>query len=382
MPDVARALAARVLARPAHARACAARRRACPTRSTGGRDTVGLRVPDQPLALALLARVRRRDRGAVGEPVRAGEPDDRRARARRPRRRRRPRARRRSVPRRRRVDDRRLLAATRPRSCASAAIDAASASSESLGARGRRSRPRARSRAPGHARVALRARRRASRSSTPDDARATRAASSSTAGERVGVLALDAPRARRCRDASSCSTPPRDVDEYARVLYARSARPTSADSTSCSRSRRRTSGIGAAVADRLRPGRRIREPSSVAAMARDRASDRRVRLGPRRAHGAAGAHRPAARRAIVYFGDTGRFPYGPKPADEVLQVRARDRRPARRPRRQDARRRVQQRGRGRARRARRTALDIPVIGVIEPGIRAARQVDRRPAASA
>ena len=24
-------------------------------------------------------------------------------------------------------------------------------------------------------------------------------------------------------------------------------------------------------------------------------------------------------RGIVYFGDTGRFPYGPKPADEVLK---------------------------------------------------------------
>ena len=51
---------------------------------------------------------------------------------------------------------------------------------------------------------------------------------------------------------------------------------------------------------------------------------------------------------IVYFGDTGRFPYGPKPADEVCKYsfeitdRLLDRR-------QDARGRVQQRGRGRAR---------------------------------
>ena len=52
---------------------------------------------------------------------------------------------------------------------------------------------------------------------------------------------------------------------------------------------------------------------------------------------------------IVYFGDTGRFPYGPKPADEVCKYsfeitdRLLDRA------HQDARRRVQQRGRGRAR---------------------------------
>ena len=46
---------------------------------TGGRATVGLRVPAHPLALELLRSVRRRRRGAVGEPLRPGEPDDRRA---------------------------------------------------------------------------------------------------------------------------------------------------------------------------------------------------------------------------------------------------------------------------------------------------------------
>ena len=62
--------------------------------ATGGRPTVGLRVPDHPVALALLARVRRRHRRAVGQPVRTREPDDGGARARRPRCRRRFRARR------------------------------------------------------------------------------------------------------------------------------------------------------------------------------------------------------------------------------------------------------------------------------------------------
>ena len=79
-----------------------------PDEVTGGRDTVGLRVPDQPLALELLRAVRWWRRRAVGQPLRPGEPDDGRRRARRPRRRRRPRPRRWPVPGRRRVDHRRL----------------------------------------------------------------------------------------------------------------------------------------------------------------------------------------------------------------------------------------------------------------------------------
>ena len=42
-----------------------------PDAVTGGLDTVGLRVPDQPLALALLRELRWRGRRAVGQPVRA-----------------------------------------------------------------------------------------------------------------------------------------------------------------------------------------------------------------------------------------------------------------------------------------------------------------------
>ena len=81
VPDAARRLAARRVARPADddpARAARASR----TRSTGGADTVGLRVPAHPVAQALLARVRRRHRGAEREPVRRGQPDDRRSRRR------------------------------------------------------------------------------------------------------------------------------------------------------------------------------------------------------------------------------------------------------------------------------------------------------------
>ena len=43
-----------------------------PDAVTGGRDTVGLRVPDQPVALALLRGVRRRHRGAERQPLRRG----------------------------------------------------------------------------------------------------------------------------------------------------------------------------------------------------------------------------------------------------------------------------------------------------------------------
>ena len=76
---------------------------------------------------------------------------------------------------------------------------------------------------------------------------------------------------------------------------------------------------------------------------------------------------------IVYFGDTGRFPYGPKPAEEVCKYsfeitdRLLDRRikmlvVACNSAAAAALDQLQAR------------VDIPVIGVIAPGIRAARQV--------
>ena len=63
----------------------------CPGRAhvldvvTGGRDTVGLRVPAHPLTLRPARPLRRRRRRAVGQPLRAGLPDDGRARPARPR---------------------------------------------------------------------------------------------------------------------------------------------------------------------------------------------------------------------------------------------------------------------------------------------------------
>ena len=84
---------------------------------------------------------------------------------------------------------------------------------------------------------------------------------------------------------------------------------------------------------------------------------------------------------IVYFGDTGRFPYGPKPADEVLKYSLEitdvllDR---------DVKMIVVacNSAAAAALEPLREQLTIPVIGVIEPGMRAAARVTRRPAGSA
>ena len=52
---------------------------------TGGLDTVGVRVPDHPVALDAPGSVRWGSRGTFGEPVRTREPHHGRARARRSR---------------------------------------------------------------------------------------------------------------------------------------------------------------------------------------------------------------------------------------------------------------------------------------------------------
>ena len=75
VPATARALADELLAGPAHAAARPSVPRVLDV-VTGGRPTVGLRVPDQPARPGAARRVRRRRRGAVGEPLRQGEPHD------------------------------------------------------------------------------------------------------------------------------------------------------------------------------------------------------------------------------------------------------------------------------------------------------------------
>ena len=55
---------------------------------------------------------------------------------------------------------------------------------------------------------------------------------------------------------------------------------------------------------------------------------------------------------LVYVGDTGRYPYGPRPLDEVARLRPPDQPPPRRRARREAGdRRLQHRGGGRPRRA-------------------------------
>jgi len=77
--------------------------------------------------------------------------------------------------------------------------------------------------------------------------------------------------------------------------------------------------------------------------------------------------------SIVYFGDTGRFPYGPKPADEVLKYSFEI---ADVLLRQDIKLLVVACNSASAAALDRLRdhLDVPVIGVIEPGMRAAARV--------
>ena len=79
---------------------------------------------------------------------------------------------------------------------------------------------------------------------------------------------------------------------------------------------------------------------------------------------------------MLYFGDTGRFPYGPKPHDEVLKyaVEIADLLVER-----DAKLLVVacNSATSVALDALRERLDIPVVGVIEPGLRAAARATRR-----
>ena len=96
---------------------------------TGGQDTVGIRIPSHPVAKELLAAFGGRDRGALREQVRPGEPDDRDARLQRLRARGAAGTRRRRLRGRHRVDDRRFLgrasAAAAPGGRAGGAIEEA-----------------------------------------------------------------------------------------------------------------------------------------------------------------------------------------------------------------------------------------------------------------
>ena len=321
-------------------------------------------------------RVRRRSRGAVGEPLRPREPDDRAARARRPRRRRRRRARRRSVH----------------ASASSRRSSTSPAPSRSI------------LRVGGVERGATRGdRRRAARACGPSGEIAApgtlashyaprrgavvelgrRADASSSRPARVGLLASAG--GRRVPACSSCSTA--DVER----VRARAVRTAARGSTSAGVDvilavvPADADGIGAAVADRLRRAARSAAGSVASATVADDAR-RRARSA---SSTAASAASPSCGRCsiscpardVVYFGDTGRFPYGPEARRRGLEVLARDRRPAAR-----ARRARWSSSRATAPSAAaldhlRERLDVPVVGVIEPGLRAARRGDPTPVGS-
>ena len=184
-----------------------------PTRSRAGCPTVALRVPDQPVALALLARVRWRTGGAVGQPVRSREPDVGARRARRPRRRRRRDPRRRTVP--RRVSSRRSSTAPPAHPPSSASEASRASASKTCSVDRFRFGPTARCARPARCRRTTRPAR-ASRSS--------RRPSSSTAharelqrGVRVGVLTPKLPH--DLPPSAVVVGTPADPDEYARSLY-------------------------------------------------------------------------------------------------------------------------------------------------------------------
>ena len=225
----------RVLAGPAHPGARARRprarrrhRRARHRRPPRARSTGGP---------GLVARVRRGSGRAVGQPVRPGEPHDRRRRAPRPRRRRRRRARRRSVPGRRRIDDRRLLARASPRSCASAACP--TNGSSRCSAAPCRCAPAATYARPARSRRTTRPARVSCCSTTTACVACAR--DELDAGGRVGVLAReDARRARPARRHRRFAGRCRRVRAFALPTPARSRRPKA--STWWSRSRPRKSG--------------------------------------------------------------------------------------------------------------------------------------------
>ena len=74
---------------------------------------------------------------------------------------------------------------------------------------------------------------------------------------------------------------------------------------------------------------------------------------------------------LVYIGDTGRYPYGPRPLDEVRGfARQITTKLVGRARRQDGRGGVQHRRGGRPRPLRQETT-VPMMSVVEPGLRAA-----------
>ena len=286
--------------------------------------------------------VRRRDRGAVGEPVRPREPHHRRRRPRRSRRRRRRRARRRSVSPRGREHDRRLHGAEpvdraprwrhgrRARRGARRAID--------------RRRPR-RVAAPGHARRATTPRR-PTCTSSPTTTSLRWPVSLLATGARV-ARALDASARRLAagRDGPRPAARRRRLCACAVRAAARSRRPRRRLTCYVVPPPPRASALGAAIADRLAASVMTASERPIGVFDSGLGGLTVLRslidLLPGEPMCLLRRHRPIPLRAEA-----------PRRGPEV---RARDRRPPRRPRRQAARGRLQQRDVGRARGAARAA---------------------------
>ena len=250
MPAVAARRSRRVLARPAHARACAARRPRAATRSPAGSTpsgcgsrTIRWRSSCSTAFGGGLAAPSANRFGRVS-PTTAG------ARARRARRRRRRSCSTAGRAGRRRVDDRRLHRRSSPRVLRVGGVTV-EALAAVLGGRARRSAGRLA--APGTLASHYAPAAPGSRSSTRDDARGTRARARATRGRRVGVH-----RGSRGSRAAACPPRTRDVRHARRRDGVRPRALRGAPRGRCSRARRRArgrrhrrAGIGLAVADRL-----------------------------------------------------------------------------------------------------------------------------------
>ena len=199
-----------------------------------------------------------------------------------------------------------------------------------------------------------------------DEELSSRASAEIAAGRRVGVLASKVPDF--LDDAVVVIGTPADADEYARTLY-RCLRDADARALDVVLAVAPAEvGIGAAVADRLRRA----AGAGASAM-----------TGPIGVFDSGLGGLTVLRALIdllpdepvVYFGDNGRFPYGPKPRDEVLKhaLEISDVLMG-----YDAKLLVVacNSAAAAALDVLEAQLDVPVVGVIEPGLRAAIDATR------
>ena len=192
-------------------------------------------------------------------------------------------------------------------------------------------------------------------------------------GARVAALAADIPADVDAR-VLVLGVPP-DADGYAAMLYGRLREADARGVDKVLAVPPTVDGRGAAVVDRLR---------RAAANRPERGNEQRARRDRPIGVFDSGLGGLTVLRAlfdlmpdeeIVYFGDTGRFPYGPKPADEVLKYSLEI---ADVLLEHDVKALVVacNSAAAAALDELRARLQIPVVGVVEPGLRAALRVTR------